>query len=57
MHICHKTTLLTAVLLLFATVLFAQHENCHETAGKLGGNLTLDPDYKEGCRFILTLPK
>lgn len=29
---------------------------CHETAKKLGGSLMLDPDYKDGCRFILTLP-
>ena len=30
---------------------------CHETAKKLGGSLSLDPDYKDGSRFILTLPK
>ena len=29
---------------------------CHETAEKLSGSLVLDPDYKDGCRFILTLP-
>ena len=29
---------------------------CRETAQKLGGSLTLDPDYHGGCRFTLTLP-
>ena len=29
---------------------------CHETTQKLGGTLTLDPDYHQGARFVLTLP-
>ena len=29
---------------------------CHRHAENLGGTLTLDTDYREGCRFILELP-
>ena len=29
---------------------------CRLIAHKLGGNLTIDKEYKDGCRFLLTLP-
>ena len=30
---------------------------CQNHASNLGGDITLDPDYHEGCRFIVKLPR
>ena len=29
---------------------------CHRHVENLGGTLTLDTDYREGCRFVIELP-